>query len=117
MGLKKYDRIEKNLRDKYIFFMGDGKRYKDVLHTTENANISERTIFNIFKNANLEKVDYISNKNNNKIKIPNNVLYIQIDGAFVPMWENKRRVEKKIFFSTMNIGIDGWVKINWTTIM
>ncbi|ALA97070.1 hypothetical protein SKUN_00146 [Spiroplasma kunkelii CR2-3x] len=106
LGLKKYKRVEKNLRDKYISFLGDGKRYKDILHTTENANISEKTISNIFKNANLEKIDYISNKNNNKIKIPNNVLYIQIDGAFVPMRENKKRVEKKIFFSTMHIGID-----------
>ncbi|WP_374696300.1 hypothetical protein [Spiroplasma endosymbiont of Polydrusus formosus] len=34
----------------------------------------------------LEKVDYISNKNNNKIKIPNNVLYIQIDDDFEPIW-------------------------------
>ncbi|AXF96761.1 hypothetical protein [Spiroplasma phoeniceum] len=76
------------------------------MHTTENANINERTISNIFKKADLEKVDYISNKNNNKIKIINNFLYIQIDCAFVPMWENKKRVEKKIFFSTMHIGID-----------
>ena len=106
LGLKKYERIEKNLKDKYMSFMGDGKRYKDVLHTTENANISERTISNIFKNADLEKVDYINNKNNNKIKIPNNVLYIQIDGAFEPMWENKKRVENKIFLSTMHVGID-----------
>ncbi|QJU62498.1 hypothetical protein HHA36_03450 [Spiroplasma citri] len=107
LGLKKYERIEKNLKDKYISFMGDGKRYKDIMHTTENANISEKIISNIFKKADLEKVDYISNKNNNKIKIPNNVLYIQIDGAFVPMRENKKRIEKKIFFSTMHIGIDG----------
>ncbi|WP_310612912.1 UPF0236 family transposase-like protein [Spiroplasma citri] len=81
LGLKKYERIEKNLKDKFISFMGDGKRYKDIMHTTENANISEKIISNIFKKADLEKVDYISNKNNNKIKIPNNVLYIQIDGA------------------------------------
>nr|CAK99884.1 hypothetical protein n-terminal and c-terminal truncated [Spiroplasma citri] len=107
LGLKKYERIEKNLKDKYISFMGDGKRYKDIMHTTENANISEKIISNIFKKSDLEKVDYISNKNNNKIKIPNNVLYIQIDGAFVPMRENKKRIEKKIFFSTMHIGIDG----------
>ncbi|WFH00699.1 hypothetical protein M1771_01970 [Spiroplasma citri] len=106
LGLKKYERIEKNLKDKFISFMGDGKRYKDIMHTTENANISEKIISNIFKKADLEKVDYISNKNNNKIKITNNVLYIQIDGAFVPMRENKKRIEKKIFFSTMHIGID-----------
>ncbi|UZQ30622.1 MAG: UPF0236 family protein [Spiroplasma phoeniceum] len=85
LGLKKYERIEINLKDKYMSFIGDGKRYKDILHTTENANISERTISNIFKNADLKESDYISNKNNNKIKIPNNVLYIQIDGAFEPM--------------------------------
>ncbi|RUP74925.1 hypothetical protein D6D54_09220, partial [Spiroplasma poulsonii] len=106
LGLKKYERIEKNLKDKYMSFMGDGKRYKDILHTTENANISERTISNIFKNADLEETDYISNKNNNKIKIPNNVLYIQIDGAFEPMRENKKRVENKIFLATMHVGID-----------
>jgi hypothetical protein len=106
LGLKKYERIEKNLKDKYMSFMGDGKRYKDILHTTENANISERTISNIFKNADLEETDYISNKNNNKIKIPNNILYIQIDGAFEPMRENKKRVENKIFASTMHVGID-----------
>ncbi|WFG98755.1 UPF0236 family protein [Spiroplasma citri] len=107
LGLKKYERIEKNLKDKFISFMGDVKRYKDIMHTTENANISEKIISNIFKKSDLEKVDYISNKNNNKIKITNNVLYIQIDGAFVPMRENKKRIEKKIFFSTMHIGIDG----------
>ncbi|WP_419335311.1 Mbov_0401 family ICE element transposase-like protein [Spiroplasma endosymbiont of Sarcophaga variegata] len=106
LGLKKYERIEKNLKDKYMSFMGDGKRYKDILHTTENANISERTISNIFKNADLEETDYISNKNNNKIKIPNNVLYIQIDGAFEPMRENKKRVENKIFLATMHVGVD-----------
>nr|CAK98467.1 hypothetical protein n-terminal and c-terminal truncated [Spiroplasma citri] len=87
-------------------FIGDGKRYKDILHTTENTNISERTISNIFKNADLEGTDYISNKNNNKIKIPNNILYIQIDGAFEPMWENKKRVENKIFLATMHVGVD-----------
>ncbi|WP_148108865.1 hypothetical protein, partial [Spiroplasma endosymbiont of Megaselia nigra] len=86
--------------------MGDGKRYKDILDTVENANLSERIISNIFKNADLEETDYISNKNNNKIKIPNNVLYIQIDGAFVPMRENKKRVENKIFLSTMHVGVD-----------
>ncbi|ALA98049.1 hypothetical protein SKUN_001163 [Spiroplasma kunkelii CR2-3x] len=106
LGLKKYQRNEQNLINKITSFLGDGKRYKDILHTIENAKISEKTISNIFKNANLEKINYISNKNNNKIKITNNVLYIQIDGAFVPMRENKKRVEKKIFFSTMNIGID-----------
>ncbi|QIA68931.1 hypothetical protein [Spiroplasma citri] len=87
-------------------FIGDGKKYKDILHTTENANISERTISNIFKNADLEETDYISKKNNNKIKIPNNILYIQIDGAFEPMWENKKRVENKIFLATMHVGVD-----------
>ncbi|ALA97366.1 hypothetical protein SKUN_00463 [Spiroplasma kunkelii CR2-3x] len=51
LGLKKYEIIEKNLKDKCISFMGDGKRYRDILHTTENANISEKTISNIFKNA------------------------------------------------------------------
>lgn len=106
LGLKKYERIEKNLKDKYLSFLGDGKRYKDILHTTENANISERTISNIFKNADLEETDYISNKNNNKIKILNNVLYIQIDGACEPMRENKKRVENKIFLSTMHVGVD-----------
>ncbi len=106
LGLKKYERIEINLKDKYMYFMGDGKRYKDILHTTENANISERIISNIFKNADLKETDYISNKNNNKIKIPNNVLYIQIDGVFEPMWENKKRVENKIFLSTMHVGVD-----------
>ncbi|PQP78663.1 hypothetical protein C6B38_04620, partial [Spiroplasma sp. ChiS] len=69
LGLKKYERIEKNLKDKYISFMGDGKRYKDIMHTTENANISEKIISNIFKKSDLEKVDYISNKNKNKIKL------------------------------------------------
>ncbi|WP_348735721.1 UPF0236 family transposase-like protein [Spiroplasma endosymbiont of Ammophila pubescens] len=96
LGLKKYERIEINLKNKYMSFIGDGKRYKDILHTTENANISERTISNIFKNADLEETDYISNKNNNKIKIPNNVLYIQIDGAFKPMRENKKKKKLKI---------------------
>ncbi|WP_338989617.1 hypothetical protein [Spiroplasma endosymbiont of Seladonia tumulorum] len=86
-------------------FIGDGKRYKDILHTTENANISERTISNIFKNADLEETDYISNKNSNKIKIPNNVLYIQIDRAFEPMRENKK-IENKIFLATMHVGVD-----------
>ncbi len=97
--------MKKNLKDKYLFFLGDVKRYKYILHTTENANISERTISNIFKNAYLEKTDYISNKNNNKIKITNNFLYIQIDGAFEPMRENKKKVENKIFLSTMNVGV------------
>lgn len=106
LGLKKYQRIEQNLINKVTSFFGDGKRYKDILHTAENAKISERTLSNIFKNADLEKVDYISNKNNNKIKIPNNVLYIQIDGAFEPMWENKKRVEKNILFSTIHVGTD-----------
>ncbi|WFG95426.1 UPF0236 family protein [Spiroplasma citri] len=106
LGLKKYERIEINLKNKYMSFIGDGKRYKDILHTTENTNISERTISNIFKNADLEETDYISNKNNNKIKIPNNILYIQIDGAFEPMWENKKRVENKIFLATMHVGVD-----------
>ncbi|ALA98281.1 hypothetical protein SKUN_001417 [Spiroplasma kunkelii CR2-3x] len=106
LGLKKYQINEQNLINKITSFLCDGKRYKDILHTIENAKISEKTISNIFKNADLEKINYISNKNNNKIKITNNVLYIQIDGAFVPMLENKKRVEKKIFFSTMNIGID-----------
>ncbi|WP_348736864.1 Mbov_0401 family ICE element transposase-like protein [Spiroplasma endosymbiont of Ammophila pubescens] len=106
LGLKKYQRNEQNLINKITSFMGDGKRYKDILDTVENANISERTISNIFKNADLEETDYISNKNNNKIKIPNNVLYIQIDGAFKPMWENKKRVENKIFASTMHVGVD-----------
>ncbi|ALA98211.1 hypothetical protein SKUN_001344 [Spiroplasma kunkelii CR2-3x] len=48
LGLKKYEKIEKNLKDKYIYFLGDGKIYKDVLHTIESANISEKTISNIF---------------------------------------------------------------------
>ncbi|KAF0850076.1 Mbov_0401 family ICE element transposase-like protein [Spiroplasma poulsonii] len=106
LGLKKYQRNEQNLINKITSFLGDGKRYKDILDTVENANLSERTISNIFKNADLEETDYISNKNNNKIKIPNNVLYIQIDGAFEPMWENKKRVENKIFLSTMHVGVD-----------
>ncbi len=45
-------------------------------------------------------------KINNKIKIPNNVLYIQIDAAFEPMWENKKGVENKIFLSIMRVGVD-----------
>ncbi|WP_338989852.1 hypothetical protein [Spiroplasma endosymbiont of Seladonia tumulorum] len=106
LGLKKYQRNEQNLINKITSFMGDGKRYKDILDTVENANISEKTISNIFKNADLEETDYISNKNNNKIKITNNVLYIQVDGAFVPMRENKKRVENKIFLSTMHVGVD-----------
>lgn len=106
LGLKKYQRNEQNLINKVNSFLGDGKRYKDILDTVENANLSERTISNIFKNANLEETDYISNKNNNKIKIPNNILYIQIDGAFEPMRENKKRVENKIFLATMHIGVD-----------
>ncbi len=86
LGLKKYPRNEQNLINKITSFLGDIKIYKDILDTVENDNISERTISNIFKNADLEETDYISNKNNNKIKIPNNVLYIQFDGAFEPMW-------------------------------
>ncbi|WFG98966.1 hypothetical protein M1770_03135 [Spiroplasma citri] len=31
LGLKKYERIEINLKNKYMSFMGDGKRYKDIL--------------------------------------------------------------------------------------
>ncbi len=83
--LKKYQRNKQNLINKITSFLGDGKRYKDILDTVGNANLSEIKISNIFKNADLEETDYISNKNNNKIKIPNNVLYIQFDGAFEPM--------------------------------
>ncbi len=48
----------KKWKDKYMSFMSDRKIYKDIFHTIENANISERTISNIFKNADLEKVNY-----------------------------------------------------------
>ncbi|UNF62193.1 hypothetical protein [Spiroplasma poulsonii] len=49
LGLKKYQRNEQNLINKITSFLGDGKRYKDILDTVKNANISERTISNIFK--------------------------------------------------------------------
>ncbi len=77
--------MKKMIINKITSFLGDEKRYKDILYNIENANLSERTISNIFKNADLEETNYISNKNNNKIKILNNVLYIQIDGAFERM--------------------------------
>ncbi|WP_105628934.1 hypothetical protein [Spiroplasma poulsonii] len=44
LGLKKYQRNEQNLINKINSFLGDGKRYKDILDTVENANLSERII-------------------------------------------------------------------------
>ncbi|WP_253301057.1 hypothetical protein [Spiroplasma endosymbiont of Phyllotreta cruciferae] len=60
------------------------------------------------KNAKIDK-EYYLNKTDKKIKVPYS-LYIQIDGTYLKMWNEKKTGKKKIkkhsIFSTVHTGFD-----------
>ncbi len=74
----------------------------------EYVKLCLKTISNIMKNAKTNQ-EYYFNKTDKKIKI-SHTLYIQIDGAYLKMWNNKKQKKKKIkkhiIFSTVHTGFD-----------
>ncbi|MGL5205158.1 MAG: Mbov_0401 family ICE element transposase-like protein, partial [Metamycoplasmataceae bacterium] len=108
LGLEKWQRIDNSVKEKILSFIGEKKRYQDILDTMEYVKICIKTISNIMKNAITDQKYYI-NKIDQKIKIPH-TLYIQIDGAYLKMWnykkQKKQRIKKHVIFSTVHTGFD-----------
>ncbi|MBW3059034.1 MAG: hypothetical protein CXB60_08295 [Spiroplasma poulsonii] len=88
LGIKKWQRIENTVKGKILSFIGKKKTYQDILDTMEHVKICIKTISNIMKNAQIDK-EYFINKTDKKIKVPH-TLYIQIDGTYLKMWNEKK---------------------------
>lgn len=108
LGIKKWQRIDNCVVKKILSFIGNKKTYQDILDTMEHVKICIKTISNIMKNAKFDK-EYYLNKTDKKIKVPH-TLYIQIDGTYLKMWNEKKTGKKKIkkhsIFSTVHTGFD-----------
>ncbi|RUO85722.1 UPF0236 family transposase-like protein, partial [Spiroplasma endosymbiont of Megaselia nigra] len=108
LGIEKWQRIDNCVVKKILSFIGNKKTYQDILDTMEHVKICTKTISNIMKNAKIDK-EYYLNKTDKKIKIPH-TLYIQIDGTYLKMWNEKKTGKKKIkkhsIFSTVYTGFD-----------
>ncbi|RUO86912.1 UPF0236 family transposase-like protein [Spiroplasma endosymbiont of Megaselia nigra] len=108
LGIKKWQRTENSLREKILSFMGDGKRYRDVIDTVANSKISNMTISNIYKNVDLDKIDYIHINQSNKIDITGDTIYVQADGTFQTMRDDKtkEKLKEHILISSIHTGFD-----------
>ncbi|AXF95511.1 hypothetical protein SDAV_00517 [Spiroplasma phoeniceum P40] len=73
-------------------FLSDDKKYRDILDALEQAKISLMTISNTIKNATTNDKYYINNTTI-KIKVPH-TLYIQIDGNFLKIEYDRKKVKK-----------------------
>ncbi|GAA6237919.1 MAG: hypothetical protein SPLM_00440, partial [Spiroplasma phoeniceum] len=108
LGLEKWQRIDNSVKEKILSFIGKKKTYQDILDTIEYVKISLMTISNIMKNTKTDK-EYFINKTDKKIKVPH-TLYIQIDGTYLKMWNEKKTGKKKIkkhsIFSTVHTGFN-----------
>lgn len=108
LGIEKWQRIDNSVKEKILSFIGKKKTYQDILDTMEHVKICIKTISNIMKNAKTDK-EYYLNKTDKKIKIPH-TLYIQIDGTYLKMWNEKKKGKEKIkkhsIFSTVHTGFD-----------
>ncbi|WP_338992581.1 UPF0236 family transposase-like protein [Spiroplasma endosymbiont of Seladonia tumulorum] len=108
LGIEKWQRIDNTVKEKILSFIGNKKTYQDILDTMEHVKICIKTISNIMKNAKTDK-EYYLNKTDKKIKIPH-TLYIQIDGTYLKMWNEKKKGKEKIkkhsIFSTVHTGFD-----------
>ncbi len=108
LGIEKWQRVTNDVKGKILSFIGNKKTYQDILDTMEHVKICIKTISNIMKNAKIDKEYYI-NKTDKKIKVPH-TLYIQIDGTYLKMWNEKKTGKKKIkkhsIFSTVYTGFD-----------
>ncbi len=107
LGIEKWQRIDNSVK-KILPFIVNKKTYQDILDTMEHVKICIKTISNIMKNAKTDK-EYYLNKTGKKIKIPH-TLYIQIDGTYLKMWNEKKKGKEKIkkhsIFSTVHTGFD-----------
>lgn len=108
LGIKKWQRTENSLREKILSFMGDGKRYSDVIDTVADSKISNMTISNIYKNVDLDKIDYIHINQSNKIDITGDTIYVQADGTFQTMRDDKtkEKLKEHILISSIHTGFD-----------
>ncbi len=108
LGIEKWQRVTNDVKRKILSFIGNKKTYQDILDTMEYVKICIKTISNIMKNAKIDKKYYL-NKTDKKIKVPYS-LYIQIDGTYLKMWNEKKTGKKKIkkhsIFSTVHTGFD-----------
>ncbi len=108
LGIEKWQRIDNSVKEKILSFIVKKKTYQDILDTMENVKICIKTISNIMKNAKTDK-EYYLNKTDKKIKVPH-TLYIQIDGTYLKMWNEKKTEKKKIkkhsIFSNVHTGFD-----------
>ncbi|MFX4057868.1 MAG: UPF0236 family transposase-like protein [Spiroplasma sp. hy2] len=108
LGIKKWQRIDNSVKEKILSFITENKRYKDILDTMEHIKICIKTISNIMKNAQIDK-EYFINKTDKKIKVPH-TLYIQIDGTYLKMWNEKKtgknKIKKHSIFSTVFTGFN-----------
>ncbi|WP_348736240.1 hypothetical protein [Spiroplasma endosymbiont of Ammophila pubescens] len=88
--------------------MGDGKRYSDVIDTVADSKVSNMTISNIYKNVYLDKIDYIHINQSNKIDITGDTIYVQADGTFQIMRDDKtkEKLKEHILISSIHTGFD-----------
>lgn len=99
IGIKKYSKIIYFLKEKMLSFIGDGKRYRDILDTIPNVKISTMTVSRLFKN--FKKIKY-----QNKITLKDNQnLYIMTDEAYTNCRIKKKKVEHKIRVVTFSTGL------------
>nr|CAL00055.1 conserved hypothetical upf0236 protein [Spiroplasma citri] len=104
LKIKKWQRLGNDVKERILLFLSDDKKYRDILDALEQAKISLMTISNTIKNATTNEKYYINNTTI-KIKVPH-TLYIQIDGTFLKIEYDRKKVKKHTLLSTVHTGYD-----------
>lgn len=103
IGINYRAKISNFLKLKILNFLGDGKRYRDIVDTMPNCNISHSTISRIFKNAKISLKDSVNKKIplNHKERI-----YINTDDAYTNVLVNNKKTKCRVRIVSFNTGID-----------
>ncbi|APE74112.1 Mbov_0401 family ICE element transposase-like protein [Spiroplasma citri] len=104
LGIKKWQRLGNDVKERILLFLSDDKKYRDILDALEQAKISLMTISNTIKNTTTNDKYYINNTNI-KINVPH-TLYIQVDGTFLKIEYDRKRIKKHTLLSTVHTGYD-----------
>ncbi|WFH00515.1 UPF0236 family protein [Spiroplasma citri] len=106
LGIKKWQRLGNDVKERILLFLSDDKKYHDILDALEQAKISLMTISNTIKNTTTNDKYYINNTNI-KINVPH-TLYIQVDGTYLKMkmWYGGKKIKKHTLLSTVHTGYD-----------
>ncbi|APE75407.1 UPF0236 family transposase-like protein [Spiroplasma citri] len=104
LGIKKWQRLGNDVKERILLLLSDDKKYRDILDALEQTKISLMTISNTIKNATTNYKYYIDNTTI-KIKVPH-TLYIQIDGTFLKIEYDRKKVKKHTLLSTVHTGYD-----------